>query len=780
MEKTKIGVVTFHCAENSGAVLQCIALQRALTECGYDPIVINYVPQYIKEQYPVLVNPWHETKKRGLSFSKNGSGFIISFFAFLAQNFHVQDRLARKNKFNRYVEKHLTLTKEYVSISELKADPPTCDIYITGSDQLWNKNLTGGRFDPAYFLDFGDNKNHRYSYAISVGKQFDEAYLQEIKAEMDDRFDEVAFRESSLEESFSHLFPDIKCRTVVDPVFLLSGDEWTQYIEQVKVQGKYVLVYALEKNDSFQEILNLLLSENKDLKVIDISQCNLNLKVPNKKVKGFSPGEFLGFIHSADYVVTNSFHCTSFSIIFKKQFTSISHSKGNGRLYDLLKISGLLHRIYDSSCKKEIFEEIDFDAAHKKLYPQIKGSYAYLRGMEMSQTLSNCSAKDNILAVGESDCCGCGSCKLVCNSKAIEMVYNHEGFLYPVVNNELCVSCGLCKKVCPAINHMPIEESPKRYAVKSKSLDTRMASTSGGGYSEISDWIFNSGKGVTYACEFQDDYNVSYTRAINSEGRNKQRGAKYVQCSLEDTFVHILDDLKNDMNVLFIGPSCYIQAGRNYLSSHQYSGRVLFVDTLCHGVPSPLIWKEHREFLKTKYPMPWKSYTFRDKEVSWRGQHTTLITADGKKVQDTRDLNAYLTLYFDGYITRKSCHNCPYASIHRVGDISIGDCWGIELCSPEFDDKKGVSYMQINTEAGEQIFQSIRGNLDILELQENECVQENLKHPSTPSNRREEFWNVYSKSGYIAAIKKYTRYGKINYLKNAMSIIIAKLVKRKN
>lgn len=363
----KVDIITFHSAENSGAALQCLALQETLKKMGADVKIINYQPDYLEEQYKIIINPFKYADREN---------YIKSFVAYMLQNIRFIRKLKRKNKFEKFRGKYFKLTKKYTSIEELRNNPPEADIYICGSDQIWNPALTGGDFDPAYFLQFGSKKTHKYSYAVSIGK---ELYDKEIKEICDLASELIAFsfRESSVYSGFNSAYHEKKIYHSVDPTLLLDNKDWEKYIRKDSVNSRYILVYALEKNELFQKEIEFIKLYDPQLLIMDISQCNLNIRGNVKRIMGFSPDEFLSYIYNAEYIITNSFHCTVFSIIFSKRFVTIKHSRSNTRLVDLLTRLDIENRFYADE-SETIFTSLDKNDIQIKIKKFREESIEYL------------------------------------------------------------------------------------------------------------------------------------------------------------------------------------------------------------------------------------------------------------------------------------------------------------------------------------------------------------------------------------------------------------------
>lgn len=372
----------------------------------------------------------------------------------------------------------------------------------------------------------------------------------------------------------------------------------------------------------------------------------------------------------------------------------------------------------------------------------------------------------------KNNCFGCTACANICPKHAISMEYDENGFKYPKVDKDKCINCGLCKRICPANNEVKKNDNICVYAAKNKNDNIRRKSTSGGLFTAISNYVLEK-KGVVYGSIMNNDFKVVYLRAESKKDIDNMRGSKYVQSDLKETFSSIKKDLEKNLMVLFVGTPCYVQGLKSYLRK-EYDNLIL-CDIVCHGVPSPLIFDEHVNFINKMGKL--KKYTFRDKEIGWRGTNVT-IEYDTKKESNTVVSDIFSNLYFDGYISRICCSKCKYTSINRVSDITIGDFWEIEKSHNDFNDEKGINLVLINTLKGKKVFENIKDELEYIESSIDKCIQPQLKYPSKENKNKKQFWNDYEKKGFMYVAKKYTTYGKINSVKKRIKKLVPNKIKQ--
>lgn len=359
------------------------------------------------------------------------------------------------------------------------------------------------------------------------------------------------------------------------------------------------------------------------------------------------------------------------------------------------------------------------------------------------------------------DCTGCMACEQFCDYNAINKIEDEKGFIYPVIDFSKCIGCGLCRKVCPQIKEKNIQQGEvlKVYAVKYKEKEVVKKSSSGAAFVALSEYIFSLGNGYVFGAKFDEEFNVIHDCADNYNDINVFKGSKYVQSDIGNTYKKVKKMLLAGVNVLFVGTPCQIAGLKSFLGKSYEN--LITVDLICHGVPSPKIWRDFVDFIEKRYNKNITNFNLRSK---WKGIHTSIEFDDGKIEEDKNDILSYCDVYYHHHHMRSSCFNCQYANLNRISDITIGDFWGIEKVDKDFCDDLGVSVMLINSAKGIEVFENIKNNLLYIESNTHECMQPHLKEPVKITKTREykKFWDIYNKKGYEMLAKKYSRYG-VNY-----------------
>lgn len=330
-QKKKIGLLTFHRSENYGALLQAYALQQVLVDkYQYNLQIIDYVSRDTLQSYAI--------------FNIGHSSIVKKLALFFLTLYRYPELKRKKNKFRFFINQKLFLTSEkYTKSLELYNNPPTFDFYLTGSDQVFNPERKDRNI---YYLDFA--KGAKIAYAPSFGISF---FSEKQKNEIFDYLKEyksLSCRENAGADFISKII-NKKTETVLDPVFLLDVKEWKRILLLPKKEN-FIFVYDLNGGDDLIYLANKI-KEKTGFKIICLTRKVYKKYNVDKQIYDLGPSEFLGYISKAAYVVTDSFHGISFSIIFKVKFIPyIALSKASSRIETLLsslKLSNLLIRKVD-------------------------------------------------------------------------------------------------------------------------------------------------------------------------------------------------------------------------------------------------------------------------------------------------------------------------------------------------------------------------------------------------------------------------------------------------
>lgn len=333
----------------------------------------------------------------------------------------------------------------------------------------------------------------------------------------------------------------------------------------------------------------------------------------------------------------------------------------------------------------------------------------------------------NILSLGKM-CCGCMGCQDICPKNCISFQPDSEGFLYPSVDNDKCISCGLCMRRCPVATEQKRAESPLVFAAKLKDADTVLKSTSGGIFSALAGAVLDQ-NGIVYGCAYDTNLTVRHIAVEKKSDLSRLRGSKYVQSNTEGVFKNVKQQLDSGRFVLFSGTGCQA-AGLKAFLGKEYAN-LCVVDIVCHGVPSPLLFKTYLKWMSQKVDGTVTEYNFRNKEKSgW----DLVMKAKGPRKQISKYgfFDPYYCAFLEGKTYRESCYKCKFAKSERVSDITLGDYWGIEKEHPGFYDKKGVSLVLINTEKGQFYWNAISKQVDCMPsgIEKAAQMNRNLLEPS--------------------------------------------------
>ena len=289
------------------------------------------------------------------------------------------------------------------------------------------------------------------------------------------------------------------------------------------------------------------------------------------------------------------------------------------------------------------------------------------------------------------------------------------------------------------------------YAGRLKDKSALMSSSSGGAFTALSDAFLKSRDAVVAAVYNYENHTVEFQMILDEKQRERAKGSKYMQSKPGDIYQEayhwLMDNPKKEL--LFVGMGCQSDGFRKFSEIKGIRDRVYIVDIICHGSPSPKLWREYAESIQKKDGRI-TYLTFKDKRNGWKSP-TAYVKVNGSE----RPLKDYVKVFYNRCALRPSCYECPYATTERKTDMTIGDFWHIEETIPDFYDPNGNSLFLIHTGRGEELFEKIRDNMDYRLSNTAQCWQANLEAPTQKSEQRDVFWNDYQKKGIDFVIKKY-------------------------
>ena len=357
-----------------------------------------------------------------------------------------------------------------------------------------------------------------------------------------------------------------------------------------------------------------------------------------------------------------------------------------------------------------------------------------------------------------SKCCGCTACQAVCPHDAISFKSDGLGFQYPEVDASICVECGLCESVCAFVQDLgkvepvPVDSSVTVAAARHRNEEILSQSQSGGAFSALAECVLNDG-GVVYGSAFDDNHLVRYARVVSMEGLGALRGSKYVQSDITGIFTMVKTDLKNGLKVMFTGTPCHVAGLKSYIPG-SLQKNLFLVDFVCHGVPSPAIWKDYLSYMSRHGEIV--KANFRDKHIGgWKNHSETFVYSNGKK----KAADSFRGLFYKNIMLRQSCAVCPYNVLNHKSDVTIADFWGVDEILPDMDGDAGTSMVICNNEKGQRMLDNTSATLEtasaVLTYDFMRRRNPNLIGPARIYKDRNEFEAGYVSRGFLYVARRW-------------------------
>lgn len=321
-------------------------------------------------------------------------------------------------------------------------------------------------------------------------------------------------------------------------------------------------------------------------------------------------------------------------------------------------------------------------------------------------------------------CTGCSACANACPEQCIQMAADAEGFLRPKIDSSQCVVCGTCQNVCPVLHPKAHGNETVAYAAVHKDDAIRQESTSGGVFSLLCQWVLDHG-GIVFGAAYADDFSVAHGCVEKASDLSKLRTAKYAQSAIGDSYRQAKTFLEQGRYVLFSGTPCQIGGLRTFLGKDY--GRLLTVDLICHGVPSPAVWKHYIQYRGEQDAQGERptSINLRSKESGWAGYSIRFDYAGGQTYRMPNSQDPYLRCFVKDLCLRPSCYACSFKGIDRCSDFTLGDYWGVWSQMPELDDNQGTSIVLLHSEKAKRIWPELLSGMKAVQVDTNQCFSEN-------------------------------------------------------
>ena len=346
-------------------------------------------------------------------------------------------------------------------------------------------------------------------------------------------------------------------------------------------------------------------------------------------------------------------------------------------------------------------------------------------------------------------CTGCSACANACPEQCIQMAADAEGFLRPKIDSSQCVVCGTCQNVCPVLHPKAHSHETVAYAAVHKDDAIRLESTSGGVFSLLCQWVLDHG-GIVLGAAYADDFSVAHGCVEKASDLSKLRTAKYAQSAIGDSYRRAKTFLEQGRYVLFSGTPCQIGGLRTFLGKDY--GRLLTVDLICHGVPSPAVWEHYIQYRGEQDAQGERptSINLRSKESGWAGYSIRFDYAGGQTYRMPNSQDPYLRCFVKDLCLRPSCYACSFKGIDRCSDFTLGDYWGVWSQLPELDDNQGTSIVLLHSEKAKRIWPELLSGMKAVQVDADQCFSENPSalYSATEPDDRQMFLSRYQSEDF--------------------------------
>jgi len=689
----KVGIITFNSAHNYGAVLQVWALQEKLKSEGHQVEVINYRIPAIDNLYQVYVPRW---------ISKNSMvNRVCHKLQYMKARVRIPEKSKRYKKFENFINHVLPTTVPYHNYEALKNAKFDYDLLITGSDQVWNGNITRG-ISGAYFLAFGDEKVKRISYAASIGKDaFDEEEKIVVQKYLKG-LDYISVREEKAKAAVEEL-TDKEVDVVLDPTLLLDREKYDKLKKPFPVKGgDYIFVHNvhLVKVDARLNAIVEEISRRTGLPVVN-NRADYSFKNEIGKFSEGGPEEFLGVIDGAKFVITNSFHATVFSTIYEKKFITVPHFKNPDRMRNLLQMFGLENHLIAEvkELPKDLRElDVDYTKVNELRKKARVTSEAYLeKAIQGPKTVPAPMTQDQkyLQSKDKFHCYGCGLCREL-SPDAICMEQDEEGIFYPQAIDGQEERAG--ETACLFGNESKGKPVKEAYTVHLSKEQVLEVCSGGGTVRAFAEAIWKQG-GVVAGVGYHNSLLPEYRLAETLEEAEGFFSEKYVEELSNDIFAQVKQELTKGRKVLFIGRACKVDALYHYLG--ETYDNLYTVQELSRAAASRKVYEKYLESLEETYGSKVVKVEFDNKTRTAKKPYVCITFESGDIYVSSASSNLFVHAVRRGYAARHSSYTSKYdADGIGVADLTVSNNSTRKEAYP-----MGEDMVYVHTKKGKELFE---------------------------------------------------------------------------
>lgn len=778
----RVGIVTYW-EKNYGSALQCYALKSEIEKNGY-------VCEVMGESFPGLDKYKHYAKELGTIFliSIRHPSYLMKYIMLRKAVKYSANCLSEESdlRLNLFCESVLQPREySYKHMKKLALDDKY-KCFIAGSDQIWSGNQ---KMNNVFFLKFAPPKK-RIAFAPSFGTEnIDSFNIRSFRKEIRN-FKKLSVREQRGQEIIKEL-TGLDVPRIADPTFLKTREEWTEFAKESPLpDGKYILVHFLdEPNNTAIQCLRNLSAETGYRTLCFAYPHSVFQSVSNYQFVDGDPRDYVAAVEHAAFVLTDSFHTTLFSVIFRRRFFTFARqyrhsSSQQSRITTLLELVGYQERFVASEIDFIAAMVADLHSCEDILSKERNKAKQYLKEAIGDIAIAGEEPDDSknleeIRLADEATCTGCMACFGACGRDAIRIITTSKGYEVPQIDKERCVKCGRCQAVCGAGETcVPIianEIHSKRAYVAYNHTELRQKAASGGVFAALATAILKNG-GVVFGVQLSFKNGnpiIEHVPIYQEKDLPVILQSKYVQSNASSSYRQIKQLLSESKKVLFCGTSCQVDGLYRFLGSERHPN-LFTVDLICHGVPGRKFFTDYIQTIEKKQKDKVEEFRFRLKDSGeiFYQETITLSSDNEKKIAIPFVKSPYYRLFLGEESYREACYRCQYASINKPADITLGDYFELKQIDPDLyyqlseDEIEDINSVLVHTAQGDVLLEMAQSFItqfptDLRKVQES---HKQLCKPSQFTLERDKVMKIYTSKGFDGIDSYYKRRDCLMYL----------------